>query len=160
MASTEQIAVVAQRRHARGALTQGVGRCLPRTLVERGRAERAAAAAVGLDEELARRLEIAAALPEQGRERDGLASGGRCEEVAEQLPVADAKGALARLDRDPHRPAAHEAGIPRQILGELVLAQRAVARADDAPGVFATPSDGKHFPIQGRRYAGGQAVRL
>src|SRR6266508_1903226 len=66
------------------------------------------------------------------RALDGPPAGRRREDVAEQLAIADAQRTLARFDPDPHRPAADEPRVPRQLLGELVLAERRLARADDA----------------------------
>src|SRR5256885_85726 len=44
-----------------------------------------------------------------------------------KIATLQAQRALAGLDSDPHRSAAHQAGVPREVLGELVLAQRSVA---------------------------------
>src|SRR5207244_2274164 len=46
---------------------------------------------------------------------------------------ASAAAARARAGRalDPHRPAADEAGVPRELLGQLVLAQGGVSGLDD-----------------------------
>src|SRR5439155_6479634 len=39
---------------------------------------------------------------------------------------------VARLDLDPHRAAADEAGVPGEVLGQLVFAERRAACLDDA----------------------------
>src|SRR3954468_3972200 len=83
-------------------------------------------------EELPRGLDVVTALSKQRRERDGPAAGRRREHVAEQIAPAEAERALARLDRDPHRAAAHKTGVPGEVLGQLVLAERCLACADDA----------------------------
>src|SRR5207302_6072370 len=100
--------------------------------VERRLAEGAVRAAVGLDEELALRLELAIVLPQERRQCHRPAAGRCGEHVAEQIATGETQRALARLDRDPHRSAADQTGIPREVLGELVLAQGGVAGDEDS----------------------------
>src|SRR5207249_8106595 len=110
------------RGRARRCLPQRAERRLGPARVERTVAERSAGAAVGLDEELAARLEVLSFAAQQRRERDGPSTRGCGENIAEQIASAEKQRAFARFDGDPHRAAAHEAGVPREVLGELVLA--------------------------------------
>src|SRR5688500_13963604 len=119
----EQLMRRVERDRARRGLPQRIERRFGRTRVERAVTERSAGPAVGLDEYLAARLEVLAHTAEQRRERNGLSSGRSSEHIAEQIATAKEKRALTRFDGDPHGPAADEAGVPREIFGELVFTQ-------------------------------------
>ena len=128
----QELGLVVQDDRARGAAPQGPEGRVARTPVEHRVAERSAALCAGLDEELAGRDEVSAVLAHERRERDGVAPGRRGEDVAEEIPSGEPQDPFARLDRDPHRAAAHQPGVPGELLGELVLAERGLARFDHA----------------------------
>ena len=49
------------------------------------------------------------------------------------IASSDRDGVDARLRQNPHRPAAHEAGVPGEILGQRVRAQRSRTARQDFP---------------------------
>ena len=132
----EQLMRCIERDRARRRLAQRVERRFGRARVERAVAERSAGSAVGLDEELAARLEVLAFAAQQRRERDGLSAGRGGEHVAEQIATAKEQRALAGFDGDPHRAAADESGVPGEVFGELVFTQRCVAGLENTLGFF------------------------
>src|SRR4029077_11893822 len=127
----EQLGLLVEHDGTRRSLSQRLDRGRARTRVQSVVAERPAAPRVGLDEQLACRDHILAALAHERRDGDGLAARGRREDVAEQIASSKSQHALARLDRDRDRAAAYQAGVPGEVLGQLVLAQRGFAALDD-----------------------------
>ena len=71
-------------------------------------------------------------LAHQRRHGHRVSARRRGEDVAQQVAAGEAQHLLAWLDRDPHRSAADEPGVPGKLLGQLVLPQRGVAGFDDA----------------------------
>ena len=78
---------------------------------------------------------IVAALPaEQRRDGERRSAGRRPNEIAQHRSTAARQRVFAALGQDPHRAAADETGVPGQLFGQLVRAERPAALAQHLAG--------------------------
>ena len=130
----QHLMLVVERDDTRRAVPQLIDGHRHEARIGRRLAERAGHAAGGVDEQPSGVREVAPAAAQARDNRDRRAAGRGVDQRRQHRAAAGVERVGPALGENPHRAAADEPGVPRELFGELVRAQRLAALRDHLAG--------------------------